>query len=413
MRKTHVHLSDIHGYSRLAVEATLGVTDLVEAMHHTILRVPRPLGESAALSPGGMHGLVYRVLQKTSAQVYRLVRQIATGVGGGFDAALEHLQPELAHLQSSRERAAVIAILNGVLGDHMTTHGNPLTITMGFRHQGQALELTPQALTAAFQHTGGKLMVLLHGHCMNEMQWCRNGHDHGAVLAQANGYTPVYLRYNSGLHVSQNGRALADQLDALMRAWPRPVEDLLIIGYSMGGLLARSALHYAQQAHHGWPRCVKKVLFVGTPHHGSMLEQAGNLLDVALEVSPYSAALARLGKIRSAGTTDLRHGNVLDEDWAGRDRFARGRDPRHPLPLPQGVQCYAIAAMLARQHGALQARLVGDGLVPLQSALGQHPDARRALGFAPERQKVFYGLGHLGLLDSMAVRAQMQDWIAA
>lgn len=413
MRKTHVHLSDIHGYSRLAVEATLGVTNLVESMHHSILGIPAPIGKSAARPPSGIHGLVYQVLKKTSAQVYKIVRQIATLVGGGFDAALEHLQPELEHLQSSRERAAVIAILNGVLGDHMTTHGNPLTITMGFRHQGQALELTPQALTTAFPQSGGKVMVLLHGHCMNEMQWCRNGHDHGVVLAQANGYTPVYLRYNSGLHISENGRALADLLDALVRAWPQPVEDLLIIGYSMGGLLARSAFNYAQKAQYGWSLCVKKMFFVGTPHHGSMLEQAGNLVDVALEASPYSAALARLGKIRSAGTTDLRHGNVLDEDWAGRDRFARGRDPRNPLPLPHGVQCYAIAAMLARQHGALKAKLVGDGLVPLQSALGQHPDVRRALDFAPDRQKVFYGLGHLGLLDSAAVCAQMQEWIAA
>lgn len=412
MRKTHVHLSDIHGYSRLAVEATLGVTDLVEAMHHAILGVPVPFGKAASCPSGGVHGWVYAVLQKSSAQVYQTIRHIAGLVGGGFDVALAHRQPGLADVRSSRERAALVAILNGVLGDHMQARDNPLTITMGFRHREQPLELTPASLAHAFPHAGPKIMVLLHGHCMNELQWSRNGHNHGEVLAPANGYTPLYLRYNSGLHISQNGRTLAAQLDALVRAWPVAVEDLLIVGYSMGGLLARSAMHYGQQSQHAWPQRVKKLLFVGTPHHGSMLERAGNRLDVALQASPYSAALARLGKIRSAGTTDLRHGNVRDEDWAGRDRFAHGRDPRHPLPLPKGVQCYAVAAMLARQPSELQGRLVGDGLVPLRSALGAHADAGRALQIPLERQKVFYGVGHLGLLDNPAVCAQLQAWIA-
>ena len=152
-------------------------------------------------------------------------------------------------------------------------------------------------------------------------------------------------------------------------------------------------------------------LIVGSPHHGSMLERAGNLVDVALEVSPYSEALARLGKIRSAGTTDLRYGNLIDEDWMGRDRFAPGADPRQPIPLPAHVQCYAIAAMIAKEHSDLSAKLVGDGLVPLKSALGQHPESSRALVFAPDRQKVFYGMTHLGLLSSTAVCDQMQAWL--
>lgn len=410
MKARHFHLSDLHGYSHLAIDATLGVTDLVEAMHQDILQLPMPFGKSGStVTPA----VVQAVLRKATGLVYGTIRRVTRLVGGGLDVALGRLQPELAQLQSTKERAAILSILNGVLGDHMTARNNPLTITMGWRLNGHALEATPEALASALPQAQGRVLVMLHGHCMNELQWTSNGHNHGEVLAAANGFTPMILRYNSGLHISQNGRALADQLEQLLKAWPVPVEELCIVGYSMGGLLARSAFHYGALAGHGWMQHVRKLLFVGTPHHGSMVEQAGNLVDIALEVSPYSQALARLGKIRSAGTTDLRHGNLLDEDWTGRDRFARSADPRQPVALPDGVQCYAIAAMIAKEHSDFSGKLVGDGLVPLKSALGQHPDPRRALHFPADHQKVFYGMTHLGLLDSKAVCQQLQEWIAA
>jgi hypothetical protein len=131
-----------------------------------------------------------------------------------------------------------------------------------------------------------------------------------------------------------------------------------------------------------------------------------------MEVSPYSEALSRLGKIRSAGTTDLRHGNLIDEDWAGRNRFAHAADQRQLSQLPEGVHCYAIAAMIAKEHCEVRGKLFGDGLVPLKSALGHHKDEDRALTFPEGHRKVFYGMTHLGLLDSPEVCAQLQDWIA-
>lgn len=413
MKKRHLHLSDLHGYGRLAIDATLGVTDLVEAMHLNFLQLPRPFAKVRGKPRKHVHGPVHAAIRKATGLVYGAVRGVTRMVGTGLDAALGRLQPEVAHIQSSNERAAVLSILNGVLGDHMASKNNPLTITMGWRHQGQDLPLSPAALAQALPHASGRILVMLHGHCMNELQWTTgSGHNHSEVLAQRNGFTPMVLRYNSGLHISQNGRALADQLGQLTMAWPVPVQEICVLGYSMGGLLARSAFYYGALAQHGWMAQVRKLIFVGSPHHGSMLERAGNLVDIALEISPYSEALARLGKIRSAGTTDLRYGNLIDEDWKGRDRFAPGADPRQPIPLPTQVQCYAIAAMIAKEHSDLAAKLVGDGLVPLKSALGQHPDSKHALVFAPERQKVFYGMTHLGLLDSRAVCDQMQAWLA-
>lgn len=136
MKTRHVHIADIQGCSQLVVQATLGVTDLVQAMHQTILRRPLPLGKGSTKAPSGLHGVVYRVLANTSGFVYDAVRGITQRVGQGIDAALTHVQPELTPLESSRGRDAMIAILHGVLGDHIKAHGSPLTMPMGLRRDG-------------------------------------------------------------------------------------------------------------------------------------------------------------------------------------------------------------------------------------------------------------------------------------
>jgi len=116
--------------------------------------------------------------------------------------------------------------------------------------------------------------------------------------------------------------------------------------------------------------------------------------------------------VRSAGITDLRHGHLLDEDWVGRDRFARSGDRRQPVPLPDAVRCYTAAASIGAQGGDLKDRLLGDGLVPLESALGHHKDPRHALSFPPERQWVGYGMNHLELLSRAEVYTKLKEWLA-
>ena len=255
--------------------------------------------------------------------------------------------------------------------------------------------------------------MLAHGLCLNDLQWNRDGHDHGAVLARDLGYVPLYLHYNSGLHTSTNGRTLAGLLEVLLGQWPRRVEELVIIAHSMGGLVARSAYHYGVIARHDWPRRLRKIAFLGTPHHGTPLERGGNWVDMILGATPYAAPFARLGKIRSAGITDLRYGNVLDEHWKGRDRFARARDTRQSVPLPDGVQSYAMAASTGRKPGDIRDRLVGDGLVPVSSALGRHEDSRRCLSFPESRQWIGYGMNHMDLLGRTEVSDQIVRWFAA
>jgi hypothetical protein len=399
-KKTHIQAADIRGASRLVIDATLGLASLVETMHHNILRTPGILGKSTQQPAQGITGFVYKS-----------IRGVTRLVGGGIDALLGQISPLLDRGTSSAEREAVLAALNGVFGDHLVVSANPLAIPMQLRRDGQALELTRAALKAAIPDATGRVLLLAHGLCMNDLEWRRKGHDHGAALATDAGFTPVYLHYNSGLHISTNGHAFAEQLEILLSAWPVPVAELVILAHSMGGLVVRSACHYAALARHDWQRHLRKIVFLGTPHHGAPLERGGNWVDVILDASPYTTAFARLGKIRSAGITDLRHGNMLDADWEGRDRFARSRRRSNLVPLPKDVACYAIAASIAKKTGEPAKQLLGDGLVPLASALGQHKDAHRNLALPKSRQWVGYGMNHMDLLDRKEVYERIRRWL--
>ena len=400
-RRLPLRSSDLRGAARLATDATAGLTDLVEAMHERIARVPG-LGRAALDGrTGGISGLIYKT-----------VRGVTRLVGGSVDGLLALLAPALSSNDTSPEREAIVAALNGVLGDHLEATANPLATTMAFRRDGQAMVLEKSVLAASVPDAGRRLLVLVHGLCMNDLQWSRDGHDHGAALARELGLAPLYLRYNSGLHISINGRALAQQLELLLERWPQPVERVVLLAHSMGGLVARSALHYAAQAGHRWPTRLSDLVFLGTPHHGAPLERAGHWIDVVLGAAPYAAPFARLTQVRSAGITDLRHGNLLDEDWVGGDRHERGADRRQHLPLPDKLRCYAAAASVGKQVDDLKDRLLGDGLVPLDSALGRHPNPKRTLAFAADRQWLAHGTNHMELLSRPEVYAQLRHWLA-
>ncbi len=403
--KVPVHPSDLRGASRLAIDAVIGVTQLVEAMHHNIASVSMPLGKPASGTTGGITGLAYRT-----------VRGVTRLVGGGIDAALASLVALLGEQESSSARENIVAALNGVLGDYLAKTGNPLAVSMHWRSQGKTLVVEQSALAATFPDASGKLLVLVHGLCMSDQQWLRQdsdaSHDHGAALARDLGYTPVYLRYNSGLHISANGREFTAALEALVAAWPVPVEELTILAHSMGGLVARSAHHYGTSAGHHWPATLRSLIFLGTPHHGAPLERGGHWLDTILGVSPYTAPFTRLGKIRSAGITDLRFGDLRDEDWQGHEQHKRAKAARHALPLPAATRCYAIAATTGKKSGDMSDRILGDGLVPVASALGQHADPALDLSIPAARQWVGYGMNHMELLSSADVYQHIKQWLA-
>jgi pimeloyl-ACP methyl ester carboxylesterase len=382
-------LSDLRGGMRIVVDAADGITGVVENVHRTLQSRPGPLGAPTTGRPNGIAGVVYRT-----------VRGSVRLIGRTIDAGLAPVTALLPEGESSPSLDAYRSVVNGVYGDYLSRTGNPLAIEMSLRYRGERVD--PRDPAGVFgQHSGvipgSKLLLLVHGLCMNDRQWHRDGHDHGAALAEELGYLPLYLRYNSGLHIASNGRALAELLETLTRNRALPVEELVIIGHSMGGLVARSACHHGRAAAHEWPGHLRKLVFLGTPHHGAPLERGGHGLDLVMDLSPYLAPFTRLSRARSAGITDLRRGSVSDEDEV--------------VPLPSGVQCYTAAAVRAAERGLLSDRLIGDGLVPLDSALGKHRDTTRALAIPKHRQWIGYRMGHRELLNRPAVYRQLSTWL--
>jgi pimeloyl-ACP methyl ester carboxylesterase len=398
MTKQRRHGEDLRAVAKLAVHATKQVTEVVEEMHVTIASGPAILGRP-----------LQRPVRAIAGLVYGHVRRVTGLVGRGVDGALSLLEPLLGESEPGPERDALEAATNGVIGDYLHEIGSPLAIQMAFRSGGQSLPLEARALRVRLPGAGPKLLVLLHGSSMNDRQWTRCGHDHGAALANDLGYAPVYLHYNSGLHISENGHAFAKLLEQLVAAWPVEIDEIALLGHSMGGLVARSACHAAEQEGLGWRKKLTKLACLGSPHHGSPLERSGNLLHSLLDVTSYSAPLSRLGRLRSAGVTDLRFGNVRGEHWEGVGRFEHRRDTRCALPLPEGVAAYAIAGTTATK--ALK-KLPGDGLVPVDSALGRHRRPELTLAFPEQHQWVALGTTHLDLLSSAEVYAQLRTWFS-
>jgi len=380
----------LRGLSRLGIDGLVGVTHLVESMHHSIASRAGIVGPGPAGRPSGVTGFVYGAVRGTT-RIF----------GRGIDVVLAALLRDTG--SSTPKREALVAALNGVWGDHLADTGNPLAIAMSLRIGGHPYE-------AALKAPTGRLLVLVHGLGMNDLQWARGAHDHGQALARDLGFTPVYLHYNSGRHVSQNGREFAALLDRLVASWPVPVEELVIVGHSMGGLVARSACHIG--AGQAWMAALSKLVFLGTPHHGAALERGGQLVDSVLDISPYVAPFARLSKARSAGITDLRFGNLQDADWQDRDRHAQQHDDRVPTPLPEGVQSYLVAATKAEKTSSLRSAMIGDGLVPLASALGEHDDPALALDVPKSHRLVVTSAGHWDLLDRADVYAKLRGWLA-
>lgn len=406
MTQPLLQAADLRGAARLTADAVSGLASLVEAMHARIASAPRLPGRDGDEPAERTRGI--------TGVVYGSVRGVTRVVGGTADALLGWLAPVLSAADPREpprpERETIVAALNGVLGDHLAATDNPLAVTMAFRRAGQPLPLERYALRSRLAGATPKVAVLLHGLCMNDLHWARAGHDHGEALARDLGYTPVYLHYNSGLSVSTNGRILASLMEQLYDAWPMPIERLVMIGHSMGGLVARSAMHHGaliQRNAMRWPNRVNDLICLGSPHQGAPLERAGHGIDLLLGAMPYAAPLARLGKVRSAGINDLRHGNIVNVPTG-----AHGAGDFVPVPLPERTRCRAIAASLGPEGGSLKSRLLGDGLVPVASALGQHADPRRRLDFAPQCQQVVFKTGHLDLLSSPEAYGRLREWLA-
>ena len=412
-----LRVSDLHGLSRLAVHGVTETVGLVEEMHYTISRISAPVGR---VPPGRTRGI--------TGLVYRSIRGVTGLVGGSIELAFERLAPEASSQDDSPRRQSTIAILNGVLGDHLDATANPLAIPMRLRHRGRALALDAGALSHAIEAPSPRLLIAIHGLCLADSCWGNPGEQTGEpavdqqaekpgnqpidppviclpeAVARENGYTVLHLHYNTGRSIAANGRELTGLMEQLVDQWPVAVEEVALLGHSMGGLVSRSACHYADENDHRWPERLRRMVFLGTPHLGSPLERAGHVVDRLLNISPYSAPFHRLGRIRSTGITDLRHGRIVDP-------VAEPDQSSIRAFLPDHVDLHAIAATRSKHIDRPIGRLIGDGLVPIASALGHHPDPDLRLPIPTEYQRILPATSHIGLLHHPQVLETLNDWL--
>jgi hypothetical protein len=323
--RRHLHLSDIRGLAQLATQGTLGITELVEKVQGNVYKVvAAPFGAAGQKFVDRTAGASGVRKSGITGLVYGSVKGVTRLAGGTVDALLSRVAPRAEPPASSPQREALLAALNGVLGDQLLDTANPLAIRMSLRHDGQSLPMDKATLAQRLPRATGKILLLVHGLCMNDLQWRADspaealpghGRDYGEALAHELGYTPVYLHYNTGLHTSVNGGQFAALIEQLLQAWPQEVEVLTLLTHSMGGLVARSACHSAVAQDMHWPGRLRHLVFLGTPHHGAPLEKVGSWVDTVLGSNPLTRPFAKIGQVRSAGITDLRYGNVLPADW--------------------------------------------------------------------------------------------------
>lgn len=296
-------------------------------------RVFRALGP-AALPVRALHDGI-------STAVYAGVR---AGVGGGARAGAavakaRGTDPEA--VSRTRRGAQIQSILNGLVGHELALQDDPLAVQLGLWHRGEPLAPATDAMAAAMPDHTGSLAVFVHGLFETERSWT-TGEDepYGELLRAQAGWTPVHVRYNSGLPVVENGRELSWLLEEIVAQWPQEVERIALVGHSMGGLIVRCAGKQAAADGAPWRDRLTHVACLGSPNQGSWLEQfvhrAASALARVPEIAPFGAILDQ----RSAGIRDLREGveagPLLDDVhhlFVGASLTA---DPEHPLALLVG-----------------------------------------------------------------------------
>jgi len=388
----------IRGSIQLALDCVSGITTAAESMHQTI----------ANSATSWMRGIsdFGQLKEIRSPTAYSVVRTTSDVLNKGVtkSLAIAHNHSDLHSLDSREVRW--VAVLNGICGDHLEDRGNMLAIPMEFAKPSDALRMESTEMPVASPH----IVVMVHGLCLSEQCWQRDEKPGiGEKLKQELGMAPVYLRYNTGRRISTNGKELSRQLDNLIAGWPVPVESLSLVGYSMGGLVIRSACWYADSEQRSWLKPLKRILFLGAPHHGSPVEKAGHLVDSAMRSIKYVEPLM-FGRKRSAGIKDLRHGNLLDDDWDRPVGETLSLDTRRDVPLLPSVDYFFVAASIGRHERDPIGHLFGDLLVRVGSALGTKPNSLRCLKVKEENCRIYQEKTHFDLLNDDRVHEQVIEW---
>ncbi|KPA18332.1 permease [Candidatus Magnetomorum sp. HK-1] len=307
------------------------------------------------------------------------------------------------------------SVLNGIVGDYLEQQENELKIEMGFYHNNKPVKLESNTLKEIYPDITPKICILVHGLCANEYEWelCGSGEiDYGKRLKKDLGYTPLYLRYNSGLHVSENGKNLSNIINNLVNNYPVRIDEIIFICHSMGGLVTRSACNYGIEYEHAWTKKVKRFFYLASPHLGSPFERFGNVLTYILKAisNPITQLIGDIINLRSSAIKDLRYGYVIDKDWQGHDPNALLEDNRNNIPLLKNASHYNIASSLTEDPEHPLNKYVGDPLVTLSSAFGKSKIMEKSIPFSKNNNIVFTKKGHLEVANNDDVYKQILLW---
>ncbi|WP_051296182.1 lipase family alpha/beta hydrolase [Eisenibacter elegans] len=312
----------------------------------------------------------------------------------------------------SKVGSHTLSILNGAVGDKL--QNSLLEVPMGFYADNRQLPLEPQAIAAHCQRAAStispKVCILIHGLTHNEMAWnFPDNSNYGTFLERDFGHVPFYLRYNTGLHISENGQKLTQLLEQLHTQYPVALEEICLLAHSMGGLLVHSACHYAQEQGHQWPHKVRFIFLLATPHLGSFLEQFAHLTTHILARVPnwQTRLVGKAIDLRSDGIKDLRFGYLREEDWQNPPEGAFERHQNNIQKL-ENAAYYVIAARLTQKQKHWVSTLFGDILVNTHSA-SAHEDQTYA--FPPENCYEFAETNHFKIQTKPEVYEKIKDWI--
>ncbi|GAA2655129.1 esterase/lipase family protein [Paractinoplanes durhamensis] len=406
-------VDEFRAAGRVVGDALAGVVAVVRDTHRAIAdRAFTALGP-AANPIRAVHGVIAGGVYATVLTAHAVLPRVAgIAVGHGW-------RPEQAPLSGHRAGRMTLAVVNGLWGDTLIGRHPELATPMTVRAHDADVPLTAAALRAAFPAASPRIALFVHGLCETEEYWSLAAHRHGtgpttlgSRLRRDLACTPVYLRFNSGLHVSDNGLRLSALIEELVRHWPVTVREITLIGHSMGGLVIRSASEQGATAGHRWVPLVTHVVYLGTPHRGAPLARGVHVAAWLLARYPESRPVAGLLARRSAGVQDLGYGALVEPDWRDADPDALPSDRCTDLPFLPQAEHHFIGATLAQRHDGPLGAVLGDLFVPYRSAAGIGAGTRRSLPFDPGNGRHLGGLHHFDLLNHPAVHDQVCAWLA-
>ena len=428
------------GAKDLVFDAVEETTNLVERMH--VLAANKSVRPLTLLEPlTTLTRAVKTVHDATASGVYEMIRIVNRGVNMILDAGTEMAINGVALTGKKKAKATetsvtaleapgkipghelVIAqseaILNGLYGDYLTKKENALDLGMNFRHQGKILQMNKKSFKQNFPDATARVCIFVHGLMCTEWSWQIASEkfygkacvSFGSQLKADLGCAPLYVRYNTGRHISENGRALSALLEQLMECYPGDIKEIVLVGHSMGGLVSRSAAHYGHNDNAAWIKKLQHVFCIGSPNLGAPLEKAVNLMGSLLSAfnTAGTQAPARILNSRSAGIKDLRFGYTVDDEWMDKNPDAFLKNNRFNLPLADGVGYYFIGATITINPDHPLGLLIGDILVRVPSAAGHTADPNRRIPF--HSGLIFNGMNHLHLANHPDVYKMIREFL--